>query len=75
MKLSVSFSGEDVAVLDDWSQRRIAVALGRLHRAIRMFRYPALEDDYDDAWSEREATGEAEAWDQTVGDGYGDAAR
>ena len=31
-----------------------------------------LEDDYGNAWSEWDATGEAEIWSDTVGDGIGD---
>jgi hypothetical protein len=38
-----------------------------------MLRYPTFEHDYDIAWSEWDATGEAEFWEETVGDGFGNA--
>jgi hypothetical protein len=40
-----------------------------------MLRYPSLEDDYGNAWSEWSTDGEEEMWERTVGDGFGDAAR
>ena len=40
-----------------------------------MLRYPALEDDYDGASSEWAATGEADVWEATAGDGLDHAAR
>jgi hypothetical protein len=46
-----------------------------LQRAIRMLRYPSLEDDYAKAWGEWSASGEDEVWEQTVGDGLRDASR
>jgi len=76
VKLSVSLSDEDVAVLDGYVERAgLPSRSAGLQRAIRMLRYPALEDDYDDAWSEWAAGGEAEAWEESVGDGLGNAAR
>jgi hypothetical protein len=38
-----------------------------------MPRDPTLEQDYADAWSEWDASGEAEIWADTAGDGIGDA--
>ena len=76
MKLSVSLSDEDVAVLDAYVERAgLPSRSAGLQRAIRMLRYPALEDDYGDAWAEWSATGEEKAWEATVADGFGDAAR
>ncbi|GAB7145843.1 ribbon-helix-helix domain-containing protein [Mycobacterium riyadhense] len=51
MKLSVRVSEDDVRVLDAYVKRagfpsRSAAA----QRAIRMLRYPALEEDYGNAW-------------------------
>jgi Arc/MetJ-type ribon-helix-helix transcriptional regulator len=76
MKLSVSLSDEDVAVLDTYVERAgLPSRSAGVQRAIRMLRYPALEDDYGDAWSEWSAAGEENAWENTAGDGLGDAAR
>lgn len=76
MRLSVSLSDEDVAVLDTYVQKAgLPSRFTGLQRAIRMLRYPTLEDDYVNAWSDWAATGEAEVWEETVGDGFGNAAR
>jgi hypothetical protein len=40
-----------------------------------VIRYLTLEDDYANAWSEWDMTGEAEVWDETTGDGLANAAR
>ena len=76
MKLSVSLSDEDVAVLDTYVERAgLPSRSAGVQRAIRMLRYPALEDDYGDAWAEWSAARDDDAWDNTTGDGLGDAAR
>ena len=76
MKLSVSVSDEDVEVLDTYVQRAgLPSRSAGVQRAIRMLRYPALEDDYGEAWAEWSAAGEEDAWANTAGDGLGDAAR
>jgi Arc/MetJ-type ribon-helix-helix transcriptional regulator len=70
MKLSVSLSEEDVAVLDDYARKsglrsRSAV----LRQAIRVLRRSHLEEDYAAAWEEWDASGEREAWESVAGDG------
>jgi Arc/MetJ-type ribon-helix-helix transcriptional regulator len=76
MKLSVSLSDEDVEVLDTYVERAgLPSRSAGVQRAIRMLRYPALEDDYGDAWAEWSNAGEEDAWENTAGDGLGDAAR
>ena len=76
MKLSVSVSDEDVEVLDTYVQRAgLPSRSAGVQRAIRMLRYPALEDDYGEAWAEWSTAGEEDAWANTAGDGLGDAAR
>jgi Arc/MetJ-type ribon-helix-helix transcriptional regulator len=76
VKLSVSLSDEDVEVLDRYVQRvGLPSRSSGVQRAIRMLRYPALEDDYDEAWAEWTSAGDENAWDKAVGDGLGDAAR
>ena len=76
MKLSVSLSDEDVEVLDRYVERvGLPSRSAGVQRAIRMLRYPALEDDYDEAWSEWTSAGDEDAWEKAAGDGLGDAAR
>jgi Arc/MetJ-type ribon-helix-helix transcriptional regulator len=76
MKLSVSLPDDDVAVLDEYVQNAgLPSRSAGLQRAIRMLRHPTLEDDYDNAWSEWATDGEADVWEDAVGDGLGDAAR
>lgn len=76
MKLSVSLPDEDVAVLDEYAR---ASGLGSrsaaLHHAVRMLRLPQLEQDYEAAWQEWEASGDHAEWSVTVADGVADAAR
>jgi Ribbon-helix-helix protein, copG family len=76
MKLSVSLSDEDVEVLDTYVQRAgLPSRSAGVQCAIRMLRYPSLEDDYDNAWAEWSAVGEDKVWENTAGDGLGDATR
>lgn len=76
MKLSISLSEEDLAVLD-----RFADAAGLpsrsavIQRAIRMLGDPDLDDAYAAAWEEWESSGDADAWDSALADGLIDAAR
>lgn len=76
MKLSISLSDADVEVLDEYVQRAgLPSRSAGVQRAVRMLRYPTLEDDYDNAWVEWSAAGEEEVWENTAGDGLGDATR
>lgn len=76
MKLSVSLSDDDVEVLDAYVERAgLPSRSAGLQRAIRMLRYPTLEGDYGDAWSEWAAAGEDDVWADTTGDGLVDAPR
>lgn len=76
MKLSVSLSDEDVAVLDAYVKKaQLPSRSAGLQRAVQMLRYPDLEDDYAQAWSEWAADEGAGAWDSTAGDGVIHAAR
>jgi hypothetical protein len=75
MKLSVSLSDDDVAVLDDYVKKTgLTSRSAGLQRAVQMLRYPSLEDDYAQAWSQW-SDDEQTAWDDAVGDGMADAAR
>jgi hypothetical protein len=76
MKLSVSLSDEDIAILDDYVRRTgLPSRSAGVQRALQMLRYPTLEDDYAGAWAEWLSEEDARAWDDAVGDGVTDAAR
>lgn len=76
MKLSVSLSDEDVAVLDEYVRTAgLPSRSSALQRAVRMLRLPDLEQDYEAAWQEWEASGDHAAWSVTAADGIADAAR
>lgn len=70
MKLSVSLSAEDVATLDEQAGRLgLRSRSAAVREAIRLWRHVNLEDDYIAAWEEWDASGEAEIWAATIGDG------
>ena len=76
VKLSVSLTDEDVALMDEYLVRsglksRSAV----IRRALQLLRQPDLESDYAAAWNEWAASGEQEAWESTTSDGVTDAPR
>jgi Arc/MetJ-type ribon-helix-helix transcriptional regulator len=76
MKLSVSLSEDDVALLDEYvrsSGLRSRSAV--LQYAVGLLRHADLEQDYAAAWEDWESSGERAAWEGTVGDGLTDAAR
>ncbi len=76
MKLSVSLPDEDVAILDEFVRTAgLPSRSAALHRAVRMLRLPELDQDYEAAWNEWEASGNHKAWDVTAADGIADAAR
>ena len=76
MKLSISLSEEDVALLDAYAREaglpsRSAV----VQRAVRLLRHPDLEDDYAAAWDEWRSSGQEAEWEGTTADGLDDAPR
>ena len=76
MKLSVSLTEDDVAVLDEYARSAgLRSRSAALQHAIRLLRHPELEEDYAAAWDEWRASGEEADWQTTVGDGLDDAAR
>jgi Arc/MetJ-type ribon-helix-helix transcriptional regulator len=76
MKLSVSLSVEDVAVLDAYVKKaQLPSRSAALQRAVQMLRYPDLENEYAEAWSEWATEEDSVAWDSTAADGVADAAR
>lgn len=76
MKLSVSVSEDDVALLDEYARTAgLRSRSAAVQQAIRMLRHVDLEQSYADAWDEWESSGEQALWDGAVGDGSADAAR
>lgn len=76
MKLSVSLPDEDVAVLDEFARAAgLSSRSAAVHYAVRMLRLPELEQDYEAAWNEWEASSDHAAWSVTSADGIADAAR
>ncbi|TFB97863.1 ribbon-helix-helix domain-containing protein [Cryobacterium sp. HLT2-28] len=76
MKISVSLPDEDVAVLDEYARAAgLSSRSAAVHHAVRMLRLPALEQNYEAAWSEWEASGDLAVWSVTAADGIADAAR
>jgi hypothetical protein len=76
VKLSVSLPEDDVALLDEFAPTAgLPSRSAALHHAVGMLRLPDLEQDYESAWLEWEASGDQAAWSVTAADGTGDAAR
>ena len=76
MKLSVSLSDDDIALLDAYAVRAgLPSRSAALQRAIRLLRHATLDADYAGAWAERDAQGEAAVWESVTADGVTDAAR
>jgi Arc/MetJ-type ribon-helix-helix transcriptional regulator len=76
MKLSVSLSDEDVAVLDEYARASgLKSRSAAVQHAIRLLRHPDLEQDYTAAWDEWQSSGEEAAWTRTAADGLVDAPR
>ncbi|AXE37408.1 ribbon-helix-helix domain-containing protein [Acidipropionibacterium virtanenii] len=76
MKLSVSLSKEQVETIDRYiratgMRSRSAV----IQKAIGMLETTGLGDDYAAAWTEWEASGDAEAWESAAADGLADDPR
>ena len=76
MKISVSLPDEDLAVLDEYARAAgLSSRSAAVHHAVRMLRLPDLEQNYEAAWSEWEASGDLAVWSVTAADGIADAAR
>lgn len=72
MKLSVSLSEDDVAVIDAYvTTAGLPSRSAAIQRAVQMLRYPALEDDYAHAWEQWSGDGDEESWERASGDGVG----
>lgn len=76
VKLSVSLSEGEVAVLDKYARAAgLKSRSAAIQQAIRLLGDPELEAAYAAAWQEWETSGDAAEWESTVGDGLADAPR
>ena len=76
MKLSISLSEDDVAVVDAYVEQTGSPSRSAaIQKAIQTLRFPTLEEDYAHAWDEWSSAGDGNAWESTAGDGVADAAR
>ncbi len=76
MKLSVSLTENDVALLDHYAHTAgLRSRSAAVQHAIHLLRQSDLEDEYAAAWAEWESSGDRDAWEGTTGDGLADAAR
>ena len=76
MKLSISLTDEDVAIVDSYAAKSgLASRSAAVQHAVRLLRHATLDADYANAWNEHDAAGEGAAWDAVTGDGLLDAPR
>lgn len=76
MKLSVSVSAQDVAVLDSYVRTSgLSSRSAAVQHAIQLLQHADLENDYAAAWEEWDSSGNRASWDSTLGDGLVDASR
>ena len=70
----MSLPEEDVALLDEHARRAgLASRSAAVHQAVRLLRRVELEVDYENAWRDWEASGDAGAWEASTADGFTDA--
>jgi Arc/MetJ-type ribon-helix-helix transcriptional regulator len=70
MKISVSLPDDDVSYLDGYARARgYASRSAVLQQAVQLLRTSELSAQYEQAWDEWAASGEAELWDLTTADG------
>ncbi len=70
MKLSISLSDGDVALLDEHVRAAgLPSRSAAVQHAIRMLAHEQLQQDYAAAWDEWDASGDREAWETVTTDG------
>jgi Arc/MetJ-type ribon-helix-helix transcriptional regulator len=70
VKLSVSLPSIDVDFLDSYAhQHGLGSRSAAVQEAIKLLRASELGDAYEEAWTEWETSGDAEAWEPTTTDG------
>lgn len=69
VKLSVSIADDDVEFIDKYAgEHGVESRSGVVQRAVSLLRASELGTDYEAAWAEW-AGSDADAWDETAGDG------
>jgi len=72
MKVSVSLPEDDIEFLDSYARAQgIASRSAVMHKAVSLLRDAQLGAAYEDAWDGWTASGDADVWETTVGDGMG----
>ncbi len=72
MKVSVSLPEADIEFLDFYARAQgIASRSAAMHKAVSLLRDAQLGAAYEDAWDAWAASGDADVWEATVGDGTG----
>ncbi|NTV40026.1 MAG: antitoxin [Demequinaceae bacterium] len=70
MKLSISLTDADVALIDQYAQEGgFASRSAVVQHALSKLRFGELQGSYAAAWNEWVDEGDAEAWDSTAADG------
>jgi Arc/MetJ-type ribon-helix-helix transcriptional regulator len=70
MKVSVSLSDDDVEFLDAYAQTQgLPSRSAAVHKAVRALAALELADEYESAWDEWAASGDADAWEHVLADG------
>lgn len=70
----MSLPEEDVALLDEHARREgLTSRSAAVHHAVRLLKRVELEADYENAWRDWEASGDAGAWETSTADGFTDA--
>ncbi|MFD7297689.1 ribbon-helix-helix protein, CopG family [Streptomyces sp. NPDC059897] len=76
VRLSISLPEEQVEFLDKYvGDGETPTRSAAIQEAVKLLQEAALESDYLAAWDEWYASGDAELWEQTVGDGLDDETR
>jgi Arc/MetJ-type ribon-helix-helix transcriptional regulator len=76
MKLSVSLSETDVAILDEYAARTgLTSRSAALQHAVRLLTHTDLDTDYARAWNEWDTSADAPVWEPAAVDGVSHAAR
>ncbi|HEY8720746.1 ribbon-helix-helix domain-containing protein [Pengzhenrongella sp.] len=72
MKLSISLSESDLAVLDEHARLLgLPSRSAAVQHAIGLLRDADLEQDYAAAWQDWESSGDRALWESATGDGLG----
>jgi hypothetical protein len=72
MKVSISLPEDDIEFLDSYAHAQgIPSRSAALHKAVGLLRAAQLGAAYAEAWEGWTASGDADVWETTIGDGLG----